>query len=177
MSLAPNQIKTSRLAADRLRSNHYDWLCALHRDPRVMASLGGVRSARETRRYLQTNLAHWDRHGHGLWILRARDGGRFAGRAGLRHVELAGADEIELAYALSADFWGRGLATEFGQALIDVAFGPLDLSDLVCFSLIDNRPSRRVMEKLGFADPRPLDYDGEPCVLYRLTRNSAKGVP
>jgi hypothetical protein len=36
----------------------------MHRDRRVMATLGGLRSDDETTRYLRDNLAaHWDRYG------------------------------------------------------------------------------------------------------------------
>ena len=177
MRCTPEEITTDRLTGERLRRAHFGWLCELHRDPKVMAHLGGVRSAMETGRYLKTNMAHWSRHGHGLWMLRSRAGGRFVGRAGLRYVELQGVDEVELAYALSAESRGCGLATEVGQVLIDIAFGPLALSELVCFAHIGNWPSRRVMEKLGFADPRPLDYKGTPCVLYRLQNVSGTKGP
>ncbi len=33
--------------------------------------------------YLAVNMAHWDRHGRGLWVLRTKDGA-FAGRAGMK---------------------------------------------------------------------------------------------
>jgi hypothetical protein len=49
----------------------------------------GVRSPEATRAYLTTNLEHWDRFGFGLWVLRTRDG-KFAGRAGIRHVVVEG---------------------------------------------------------------------------------------
>ena len=51
-----------------------------------MATLGGVRSDLETRRFLETNLEHWQHHGYGLWVFRSRADGRFAGRGGLRQV-------------------------------------------------------------------------------------------
>ncbi|MEM7223208.1 MAG: GNAT family N-acetyltransferase [Pseudomonadota bacterium] len=170
MTTAPDRIETARLAAERLQRGHYDWIYALHQDAKVMATLGGLRSADETRRYLETNMAHWERHGFGLWILRDQESGHFVGRAGLRRMELEGVEEIELAYALAGGYWGRGLATEFGQAALEVAFEFLDISELVCFAVVDNRASFRVMEKLGFTDPRPLDYQGTPCVLYRLRK-------
>ena len=54
-----------------------------------MRYVGGVRSPEATRAYLTTNLEHWDRFGFGLWVLRTRDG-KFAGRAGIRHVVVEG---------------------------------------------------------------------------------------
>jgi [ribosomal protein S5]-alanine N-acetyltransferase len=73
--------------------------------------------------------------------------------------------EVELAYALVAEYWDRGLATE----MLAVAFEHLGLTELVCFTLTANRASRRVMEKVGFEYERDVVHAGQPHVLYRLT--------
>ncbi|MGH7054753.1 MAG: GNAT family N-acetyltransferase, partial [Stellaceae bacterium] len=96
---------TSRLHAERLRAEHLAALLALHANPRMMATLGGVRSEAQTRAYLAANLDHWEHYGFGLWMLRDR-AGRLAGRAGLRRVAITGAQETEIAYALLPEFWG-----------------------------------------------------------------------
>lgn len=167
--------QTDRLRAARLRDGDFDDLRRLHRDPRVMATLapaghpaGGVLTDEETKQFLRHNLDHWDRHGYGLWTFRDREGGRFVGRGGLRHVHIGGNDEVELGYALMADAWGRGLATELARAVARVGFAQLGLPDIVCFTLTTNRASRRVMEKAGFRHERDLVHAGLPHVLYRL---------
>src|SRR4051812_37769987 len=73
--------RTARLSAERLRENHLADLVALHLDAEVSRYLGGVRPAERTKTYLEANMAHWDQHGFGLWVLRTKDGA-FAGRAG-----------------------------------------------------------------------------------------------
>ena len=55
----------------------------------------------------------------------------------------------ELGYWVGAEQWGRGYATEASRAVIDYAFGPLDLARVVAHCLTRNPGSRRVMEKLG----------------------------
>ena len=117
--------RTNRLIADRLRQEHLGELCHMHRDRKVMATLGGLRCDDQTRRFLQNNLDHWDRHGYGLWVFRDKVDGRFVGRGGLRNVEVGGNGEVELAYALIAEFWGKGLATEMAEAslMVGVKFG------------------------------------------------------
>jgi RimJ/RimL family protein N-acetyltransferase len=159
--------ETPRLTAERPRTEDFDDLYRLHQDPRVMATLGGPRNAAETWLILENNLAHWARFGFGTWILRDREDRAFAGRAGLRHVEVGGRDEIELLYGLMPGFWGRGLATEIAVAGLDLGFGPLGLEDLVCFTLADNLASRRVMEKVGFVYERDVVFADLPHVLYR----------
>jgi [ribosomal protein S5]-alanine N-acetyltransferase len=161
-----DEFKTRRLRAERLRPRHLEELCHLHGDPRAMATLGGVRSDDVTRTYLATNLAHWDRWGHGLWVFRDT-AGSFVGRGGLRHLEIGGADEVEVAYALLPDFWGQGLATEMARAMLNLGQSQLGLSRIVALTLTTNHASERVMVKLGMVFERRIEHAGEPCVLYR----------
>jgi len=53
----------------------------MHRDAAVMAQLGGVRDDAQSATYLAKNLEHWEKHGHGLWILHEVGGGEPVGRA------------------------------------------------------------------------------------------------
>ena len=161
--------RTSRLVAARLRADDWAPLFRLHRDRRVMATLGGLQDPEQTRSALRQHIDHWERHGFGLWAFRQRSTNAFVGRAGLRHVEVGGAAEIELAYALRAEFWRRGLATEMAAAILERAFGALGLSNLVAFTLTSNRASRRVVEKLGFRYERHVLHAGLPHVLTRIT--------
>lgn len=153
----------------------------MHCDPRIMATLapagvpnGGVLSDEETRRFLHRHLDHWDRHGYGLWVFRDKADGRFVGRAGLHNTRVGGEDGVELAYALMAEFWGRGIATEMAGAILMVAFEQLGIAELVCFTLTTNRASQRVMEKVGFKYERDIVHAGLPHVLYRIAASEWK---
>jgi ribosomal-protein-alanine N-acetyltransferase len=167
--VAPNELATDRLNAERLRLDHVEELVDMHRDERVMATLGGPRSIADTERFVQTNLEHWRRTGSGLWIFRRSTDGAFVGRAGLRRVHVGGADEVEIAYALKSEMWGCGFATEISRKLVIVGFSDLQLSTLVAFTLPDNRASIRVMEKAGLRFERAILHRDKPHVLYRKT--------
>ena len=158
---------TPRLIATRLSEGDFDALCSMHRDPGVMATLGGVRSDERTRAYLAENLAHWAEHGFGMWIFHDRNSGTFVGRGGLRHVVLEGRSEVEVFYALVRNAWRRGFATEIAAASVDIAFRQLALRDVVAFTLPDNAGSRRVMEKVGFTYERDITFHDLRHVLYR----------
>jgi RimJ/RimL family protein N-acetyltransferase len=82
---------------------------------------------------------------------------------------VGGNDEVELAYALVAEYWNRGLATEMARGILRVAFEQLHMTDVVCFTLTTNRASQRVMEKAGFEYERDVVHAGLPHVLYRIT--------
>jgi [ribosomal protein S5]-alanine N-acetyltransferase len=159
---------TNRLVATCLRTEDIDDLYAMHQDFRVMVTLGGLRSAAQTRDYLQDNLAHWEDHGYGLWVFRDKSDNRFVGRGGLRKVMVEGNSEIEVAYAVMREFWGKGFATEMATASLNVAFQRLNFRDIVAFTLPTNHASRRVMEKTGLRYERDIVHAGLPHVLYRI---------
>jgi RimJ/RimL family protein N-acetyltransferase len=162
------RIRTARMVGDRIRAADFDELHRMNSDPAVMATLGGVRSEEQTREFMAAALEHWERHGFGIWTFRAIADGSFVGRAGLRHVEVGGGHEIELLYAVCAEFWRRGFATEMADALVALGFRTLGQRSLVAFTLPDNRGSRRVMEKSGFRFERDIEWAGAPHVLYRI---------
>jgi len=58
--------------------------------------------------------------------------------------------ELEFGYWVARPFWGRGIATEAGAALIANARDSLRLPRLVAGHFTDNPASGRVLEKLGF---------------------------
>ncbi len=162
-------LDTDRLRLTRMTGADFDDLYRLHQDPQVMATLGGLRSHDVTVGFVQRTATHWARHGFGLWMLYAKGSGVFAGRGGLLHVTVGGREEVEVAYALMPEFWGRGLATELATTCVRIAFDVLRLPDLVCFTLPTNRASQRVMEKVGFCYERDAVHAELPHVLYRLT--------
>lgn len=169
MTLNPlDETLTPRLLLRSMAEEDLDDLTRMHLDPRVMATLGGIRSPDETRQWLAQKLEHWRQHGFGLWLVRERQTGEFAGRGGLQHVEIDGRDEIEVGYCFRAEHWGRGLATELARESIRVAFEVLNLPEIVCFTLTTNRASERVMQKAGFRYERDVVYKDLPHVLYRL---------
>jgi RimJ/RimL family protein N-acetyltransferase len=161
------RFSTDRLTAERLNESHLKDLVELHLDPDVSRYLGGVRSAEVTKAYLATNMAHWDRHGFGLWVLRAKDGA-FAGRAGLRHILVDGIDEIEIAYTFKREFWGRGLASEIATALTEIGLSQLKLPSLVGLVFVAHGASRRVLEKTNYLLEKTTMHHGEDVVIYRI---------
>lgn len=168
--------RTARLALHPLGPADLPEIAAMHQDPRVMATLGGLRSPEESERYVDAMAEHWERHGFGLWVARERETGAFAGRGGLHAVDVLGRSEVEVAYALLPPFWGRGLATELAEASVRLAFDELGLAELVAFALVENRASQRVMEKLGFRYERDFEKAGLPHRLFRL-RSEPGGRP
>ena len=166
-TLAPASFSLPRLLAERLTDEHLPFIRRMDQDPRLAATLGGVRTEAETRDYLARNLAHWAEHGFGIWILREPGTGTLMGRAGLRQVEVEGATEVEIAYALCPEFWGRGLATDVARACVTIGREWLGTPSLVGLVLPGNIASQRVLRKAALIRERELLYRGLRHLLYR----------
>ncbi len=157
---------TARMEAARIGDADFDDLFRLNQDPAVAKTMAGTRSELETREFIRRSIEERERRGLGFWAFRDRADLRFIGRAGLHQVEIEGAREIEIAYAVMPEFWRRGFATEIARAILDVATG-LGIRGLVAFTLPTNLGSRGVMEKVGFRYERDIVWAALPHVLYR----------
>jgi hypothetical protein len=83
------------------------------------------------------------------FVIEQRSDGAIIGCAGYGpRLDLPGSNEVSL--WLGAAYWGRGLATEAAQALIDHAFADPVLHVLWCSNRVTNTRARRVIEKCGF---------------------------
>lgn len=165
-------ITTERLAGERIGPQHREHLVAVWTDPRVAVWLPSPQDEAYQHARFQRQLDHWTEHGYGLWALRERGTGAFVGYAGLCVTEVPGYRTVEVAYGLMPSFWRRGLATEVTRQMLDVAFGPLDLAEVVGFTMVTNEGSRGVMAGSGMVYERDLECAGLPHVLYRVTRPS-----
>ncbi|MCP3402271.1 GNAT family N-acetyltransferase [Bradyrhizobium sp. CCGB20] len=164
-----DHFSTDRLTAEKLREDHLADLAALHLDADVSRYLGGVRTPEVTKTYLAVNMAHWDQHGFGLFVLRTKDGA-FAGRAGIRHILVDGIDEIEIAYTFKRDLWGKGLASEIATALTEIGLSQLELPSLIGLVFVAHGASRRVLEKANYVLEKSTTHHGEDVVIYRMRR-------
>src|SRR4029453_3980113 len=86
-------------------------------------------------------------------------------------------DRLEVGWTVRSALWGRGSATEIGQAGLELAFEELGAEAVVAFTERHNRRSRAVMERLGMGyageirapglvEGRPGVFDGAPFAVY-----------
>lgn len=96
----------------------------------------------------------------GIAILTEKPDEEVIGFAGLFPGKALGADDLEIGFVLARRAWGRGIATEIGEAQLALGFEQLNCPRLL--GLVDprNRPSIHAIEKLGLrylkdvAEPR-----------------------
>ncbi|MET7989695.1 GNAT family protein [Amycolatopsis sp. NPDC005232] len=69
---------------------------------------------------------------------------------GFCRLGLTGVRAAQLGYAVIAEHWGKGYATDAVRSALDFAFGPLDLHRITAAIGPDNAASQGVVERLGF---------------------------
>ena len=152
-------LRTPRLVLRRFTADDVDHLVALDADPAVMRYItGGIATPRAEieDEVLPAWLRWYERSDHlGFWAAEDRATGAFLGWFHLRPGEGRGDDEPELGYRLRREAWGKGLATEGSQALVDDAFTNRGAGRVLAQTMVVNTASRRVMEKVGM---RPVRF-------------------
>jgi ribosomal-protein-alanine N-acetyltransferase len=121
-------------------------------------------------RLVNFQLEHWEQYGYGWWaidVIEEKEIGRFIGWAGLQF--LPDTDEVEVAYMLERDYWGRGLATEAANEALRYGFDQLKVDEIVGIVHPENAASIRVIEKLGMVFDTRKPYFGMDCFRYVLT--------
>lgn len=85
------------------------------------------------------------------------------------HVGLSAArGSVEIGYAVEQRHQGTGLATEAVTAATEWGLEQLGLPEVLGIVAADNAPSRRVLEKAGFASiEESVDGRGHAVVIYR----------
>ena len=84
-----------------------------------------------------------------LWPVIEKETGQVVGNCGLLEKEVEGRKEIELNYILALSAWGKGFATEIGQALMHYAFERMGIERLIALIEPENEASERVALKIG----------------------------
>jgi RimJ/RimL family protein N-acetyltransferase len=136
--------------------------CAMESDPAVRQFVGGSpRPFDEAKKRFLAGLPSAE----GQLSLRAlvlKSEGVYIGRAGLYPQHGSGGHvhgEASISFFLARGYWGRGLATEAGAALVRHGFDNLGLIRIVTTIDARNAASRRVLETLGFKQ-----YGTEPGI-------------
>jgi ribosomal-protein-alanine N-acetyltransferase len=184
-------LETERLILRRLTLDDLGPLAKIYADLQVRRYFPeGTLTYEETKEELEWIIdVYYGRFGYGLWATIHKETGEFIGRCGLLPWKvLEGKDggvaltsagdgtdrpasiEVEVAYLLAKEYWGRGLGTEAAQAIVDYAFGQLQMTRLICLFDPENRASRKVAEKVGLTFERNAEIDGEQSPLYSVSK-------
>lgn len=177
---APVSLRTERLVLRSWTDDDRAPFAALNADPVVMEHFPKPLSRIESDQAVDRIRDGMAERGWGLWAAERTDTGAFIGFVGLSvpTFEAPFLPGVEIGWRLAREHWGNGFATEGASAALAFAFDVLGLDEVLSFTVVANRRSRRVMEKLGLRHHPDEDFDhpalpdGSPLrrhVLYRIT--------
>ncbi|MEP6759006.1 MAG: GNAT family N-acetyltransferase [Actinomycetota bacterium] len=163
-------IATDRLVLRELEPGDLGDLAAIFADEEVMRWIGGggVLGRDIAEGMIEREGDHYAERGWGEWAAVERATGSMIGVCGLiLWPDMGGREELEVAYLLARDAWGKGLATEATTAIRD--YGVAIRPDLISVIYPDNVASINVARKLGMTWEKDVDFRGSVLGLYRLS--------
>jgi RimJ/RimL family protein N-acetyltransferase len=181
-------LETARLVLRPWEDRDRAPLAAILGDAHVRRFYPAPATREEVDAQIDNAIARTAENGFHFQAAELRETGQLIGLIGIGVIPditreaINGHPRVEIGWQLDKAVWGRGLAPEGARAWLDHGFRTLGLSEIVAFTAEVNRPSRRVMEKLGMTRDPADDFDhprvveGHPLrrhVLYRLTRQRA----
>jgi RimJ/RimL family protein N-acetyltransferase len=174
-------IETERLRLRDWTDSDAEPFATLNADPRVMEFFPAKLDRAASDALMAKIRANLARDGYGLYAVEVKATAAFIGFVGLAapNFEAHFTPATEIGWRLARTAWGQGFASEAAAAVRDHAFADLRLNALISFTAEWNRPSRRVMERIGMThDPAddfihpnlPAGHKLAPHVLYRISR-------
>jgi RimJ/RimL family protein N-acetyltransferase len=153
--------ETERLILRQWRdSDRTEYLATCNTDA-VTAHLGGPATVEEMDSAFARIRKSQEDNGFGFWAIERKSDHTFLGYCGFKVVRDEGAPiegEVEIGWRLREDAWGQGYAQEAALACLDWAWSNLDLDRIVSITVPANRPSWRVMERIGMTRRPDLDF-------------------
>jgi RimJ/RimL family protein N-acetyltransferase len=140
-------ILTPRLQLRPFQVSDVDGIAELLADREATKFIGSVKPRHAAAESVSVMRDAFAARGWGTLAVIPRDKQRCVGYCGVR--PLPHTSEIEIAFALQQQCWNQGYATEAAAASIDAAFKTLRIKSIVATVYPENKPSLRVLEKLG----------------------------
>ncbi|MBB4963621.1 GNAT family N-acetyltransferase [Saccharothrix violaceirubra] len=171
MTTDPTELRTERLVLRRVTDADVPAAIRIMGDPETNRyNPAGAPTPEEATAQVAEWQEHWRRDGIGYWSVTLRTTGDQVGFGGLRHHVQDGEQTLNLFYRFTPIHWGKGYAPEMAAAAIAWADTNTPDRPVVIITDVDNKPSQRVAEKLGFVHTADsITIDGPVLVWRRLS--------
>ena len=174
-------LETERLILRTWQESDLDPMTAIDQDPKVCEFLPGIGTREATAVGIQRHIEHYKKHGFCCYAVELKPTHEMIGFVGLQFPTFNAhfTPAVEVGWRLALGHWNKGYATEAALAALHHGFTTLNLDEIVSFTVVKNRASRRVMEKCGMHHTPEGDFDhprlteDSPLrrhVLYRLSK-------
>lgn len=160
------KLETKRLILRKWKKSDLEPFAKINSDKEVCKFLPSIISHQGSEEMMQKIIAHFDKYGFGFFAVELKENESFIGFIGLSKVDYfdppfssVEKTPIEISWRLDKKYWNQGLASEGAKAVLSYAFTKLKLKEIVAFTTTNNKPSKKVMEKIGMIRDPKYDFE------------------
>jgi RimJ/RimL family protein N-acetyltransferase len=144
-------LETKRLVLRWLCTDDAAFILELVNEPPWLKYIGdkGVKTLQDAESYIRKGpIEMYGRLGFGLYLVEIKESSEPIGICGL--IKREALEDVDLGFAFLPKFWGKGYAFESASAAMSYGKNMLGLPRIAAITSQDNRPSEKLLEKLGF---------------------------
>jgi RimJ/RimL family protein N-acetyltransferase len=170
---------SERLGFRNWRDSDLSVFAEMNADPEVMRFFPNTLSTKESGQALKQYQEHFHERGYTYYAVESLQTTQFIGFIGLKYqnFESPCTPAVDIGWRILRQHWGKGYASEGARRCLGYAFKTLGLDQVVSHCPTLNKPSERVMQKIGmarqgeFLHPLLEDFpDLNPCVWYEMKK-------
>lgn len=166
--------ETERLYLREFVEEDLERLSEIYADEEVMKYIGkGVPlDVEQTGKIINAwTKKYYNEYGFGIWALIEKPSNLLIGHCGFNWLQ--DKSDIEIAYLLAKDYWGKGLATEISKATLQYGFDVLNLKKIVALAYPQNLSSINVIKKIGMNSAGQKIFFETQFLFYTKMNNDA----
>ncbi|WP_320814743.1 GNAT family N-acetyltransferase [Flavobacterium sp.] len=169
------KIETKRLVLRELLFSDAEAMFKMDSNPNVHTFLGStpVKTIDDVNDFISDVRTQYVVNKIGRFAIIHKDTNEFIGWAGLRFViepENELVNFFDLSYRLQEEHWGKGYAKEAAQAWLSYGFSKMKKHNIYASIHIDNRISKRILEKIGMTQKSEYKWNDIPCAWFEITK-------
>jgi len=177
-----NYIFTSKRLQFRIwKESDLDAFAAMNSNKEVMQFYVNPYNVEVSKNLLMNLKQLFEKKGYTMFCVELKESNEFAGFVGIMDATFQTEPAIEIGWRLLPEFWNKGLATEGAKRCLKYAFEELSIEKIYAVTSIPNKPSERVMQKIGMKKVgefmHPKIEEEHPLALhvkYLITANDFK---
>lgn len=169
------KIETKRLILRELLYSDAEALFKMDNNPKVHTYLGNnpVKTIDDVNDYITDIRTQYIVNKIGRFAILLKETNEFIGWAGLKFVDKPENELVnffDLGYRLQEEHWGNGYAKEAAEAWLSYGFNKMKKHRIYASAHLENRNSKRILEKIGMKQKSEYQWNDIPCAWYEITK-------
>lgn len=163
---------SARLTFRHLSTSDFGTWLPFHKDKRTSQFWSGLPASPKTacQQQFARTFERYDEGLGGLHVISLGNSEHMVGLAGLLVQDVFHTTELEIAYYLLPEYWGKGLASEAAEHCKKVAFQQSWAESLISIIQVDNLPSQKVALATGMHISATGHFKDNKVHIFRINK-------